>query len=183
MQNRDDTCCRVLALSPSASGFGYAVFEGPKEAIAFETKRIEEEKNKQTMRDVRTLIEAYRPDIVVVEDYMGEGSRKTKRVQSLIESIIGFAHSKNITTRGYSRAAIRGTFAEFGAFTKHEIAETIAREFPEFEPRLPSKRKCHRPESPRMDIFDAAALALTYYFFEEKNLPYSFFEGKKKQAE
>lgn len=168
MQNRDHTSIRVLALYPSASGFGYAVFEGPKEPIAFEIKRINEDKNKQAMRDVKTLIEAYKPDVVVLEDYTGEGSRKTKRVQYLIESIVGFAHMKGITTRCYSRAMIRGAFAEFGASTKQEIAETIAGEFPEFEPRLPAKRKVYLPEDPRMSIFDATALALTYYVFEEK---------------
>ena len=166
MDTRNDKLTRVLALYPSAFGFGYAVFEGEKEAIAFGVKVIETDKNKQSMRDMKTMIEAYRPDVIILEDYLGEGSRKCKRVQTLIESIIGFAHMKHFKTRCYSRAKMRGTFTEVGAFNKQEIAEAIVNEFPEFGPHLPPKRSIYKPESARMSMFDAAALALTYYFFE-----------------
>lgn len=168
MGRSNSTLTRILALYPSASGFGYAIFEGPREAVAFGVKVIETEKNKQSMRDMKTMIEAYRPDVVVLEDYLGEGSRKSKRVQVLIETIVSFAHTRKTTTRCYSRAQIRDTFSQYGAFTKQEIAETIASEFPEFEPHLPPKRSIYRPESARMSIFDAAALAMAYYFFESK---------------
>jgi len=169
MQYRNSNITRVLALYPSASGFGYAVFEGAKEAVSFGVKIIEADKNKQSMRDMKTMIEAYKPDVIVLEDYLGEGSRKSKRIQVLIESIAGFAHMKKITTRCYGRAKIRGAFAEVGAFTKPEIAETIATELPEFAPHIPPKRSIYRPESARMSIFDAAALAMTYYFWERKS--------------
>ncbi len=61
---------------------------------------------------------------------------------------------------------LRGTFTDVGAFNKQEIAEAIVSEFPEFGPHLPPKRSIYKPESARMSMFDAAALALTYYFFE-----------------
>ncbi len=168
MERRKNHLTRVLALYPSASGFGYAVFEGPREPIAYGVKVIETDKSKQSMRDMKTMIEAYRPDFVILEDYLGEGSRKSKRVQILIETIISFVHMKGVKTRCYSRSKIRGTFLKYDAFTKQEIAEAIAREFPEFEPQLPPKRSIYRPESARMSIFDATALAMTHYFFESE---------------
>lgn len=73
---------------------------------------------------------------------------------------------KKITTRCYSRAKMRGAFADVGAYTKEEIASAIAVRFPEFEPHLPPKRSIYRPEVARMSMFDAAALARAYYFFE-----------------
>lgn len=168
MENNNREITRVLALYPSASGFGYAVFEGAHEAISYGVKVIETDKNKQSMRDMKTMIEAYRPDVLVMEDYLGEGSRKSKRIQYLIESITAFAHAKKIKTRFYSRAQIRGAFAEAGAFNKQSIAVALVSEFPEFGPHLPPKRSIYRPESARMSIFDAAALAKSYYFFESK---------------
>ena len=51
--------------------------------------------------------------------------------------------------------------------TKREIAEAIVREFPELEPRLPPVRKIWMSEDVRMSIFDAAALAIT--FFDKKS--------------
>ena len=168
MESRKNNLTRVLALYPSASGFGYSVFEGAREPIAYGVKVIETEKNKQSMRDMKTMIEAYRPDFVILEDYTGEGSRKSKRVELLIETIVSFAHSKGVKTRCYSRAQIRGTFSQYGAFTKQEIAEAIAREFPEFEPHVPPKRSIYRPESARMSIFDATAFVMTHYFFQSE---------------
>ncbi len=123
MERRKNNLTRVLALYPSASGFGYAVFEGEREPIAYGVKVIETEKNKQSMRDMKTMIEAYKPEFVIVEDYLGEGSRKSKRVQVLIETIVSFAHVKGVETRCYSRAQIRGTFLKHNAINKQEIAD------------------------------------------------------------
>ena len=77
---------------------------------------------------------------------------------------------KGVKTRCYSRSKVRGTFLKHGAFTKQEIAEVITREFPEFEPHLPPKRSIYRPESARMSIFDATALAMTHYFFKSEKV-------------
>jgi hypothetical protein len=48
--------------------------------------------------------------------------------------------------------------------TKHVVAEVIAQRFPEeLGFRLPPKRRAWMSEDSRIDIFDAAALALAYF--------------------
>lgn len=76
------------------------------------------------------------------------------------------AEETEVPAYRYSRNAIRDAFAEHGVRTKYEIAEHIAAEFPELAPRLPPPRKCWLPEDPRMGIFDAASLAVTYFATE-----------------
>ena len=46
---------------------------------------------------------------------------------------------------------------------KREIAQSIAREFPELEPRLPPVRRIWMSEDARMNIFDAVALGMTFF--------------------
>ena len=50
------------------------------------------------------------------------------------------------------------------ATMKQEIAIAIAEHFPELAPRLPRSRKPWMSEDYRMSIFDAVALALTFFF-------------------
>ena len=61
---------------------------------------------------------------------------------------------------------IRTFFSEYDAITKYQIATTIAQWLPEFEPRLPPFRKPWMSEDYRMSIFDAVALALTFFYFD-----------------
>ena len=51
---------------------------------------------------------------------------------------------------------------------KQEIAIAIAERFPELAPRLPRSRKPWMSEDYRMSIFDAVALALTFFFHFNK---------------
>ena len=63
----------------------------------------------------------------------------------------------------YSRTRVRELFASHGATTKHAIAEIIAKHVPAFERYLPPPRKLWMSEDSRMSLFDAAALALTFF--------------------
>jgi hypothetical protein len=155
----------VCAIHPSTKGFGYAVFEGPGTLVDWGVRAIRKrQKNLSSLTKVRDLLTFYRPDVLVLEDYQGRGSRRAKRIQALINLIAAHAAEKRMTTASYSRADMR---ASFGLTTKREIAEAIVREFPELEARLPPVRKIWMSEDARMNIFDAAAFAIT--FFESKD--------------
>lgn len=54
-------------------------------------------------------------------------------------------------------------FFEEGAANKHQIATAVVQKFPELAPRLPPDRKPWMSEDPRMAMFNAVALALTYF--------------------
>jgi RNase H-fold protein (predicted Holliday junction resolvase) len=168
MYRPDPEVQRTLALYPSANAIGFSVFEGSLSPIDFGMRVVKEQKNKKSLQYIHALLIEYTPDIVVVDDYMDEGCRRSERTELLIETIVGIAHGKTITTRVYSRLQIRECFARFGAVNKDEIAHEIAKQFPEFAPRLPQKRKPARAEDPRMAIFDATALIFAYQFFEKK---------------
>jgi hypothetical protein len=151
----------VLAAFPSARGFGYAVFEGPSSLIDWGVKGVHgTQKNRESLQKMRELLTFYRPDVVVLEDYEGHGSRRARRIEILINLITAHAHGEGMRTVSFSRADMRVCF---GLTSKREIAEAIVRDFPELEPRLPPVRKIWMSEDRRMNIFDAVALAMTFF--------------------
>jgi Holliday junction resolvasome RuvABC endonuclease subunit len=154
----------VLAVFPSTRGFGYVVFEGPKSLVDWGVKAVRSgQKNLESLKRVRQLLAFYRPDVLVLEDYEGSGSRRTKRIQTLINLMAALAAEEGIATAFFSRAEVRACFSPTGSTTKRQIAEAIIREFPELEPRLPPVRKIWMSEDCRMNIFDAAALGITFF--------------------
>ena len=160
----------VLAVFPSRNGFGFAIFRGPWTVLGYGTRGFKAGKNKNThsLEKVAELIEIYRPDVVVLEDYRGEGSRRYERTEHLIRDIGGLARRKRISTSSYSRSMIRQCFSEFGAWTKQEIAEAIGDALPEFKLLVPRPLKIWEKEHARMQVFDAISLIFTYLYFHTK---------------
>jgi hypothetical protein len=155
----------VFAVFPSTRGFGYAVFEGPVSLVDWGVKGVRSiQKNAESLRRIRELLAFYRPDVLVLENCQGRGSRRAKRIQTLINLMTAHATEVGMATASFSRAQVRACFSSTaGSTTKRQIAESIAREFPELEPRLPPVRKIWMSEDSRMSIFDAAALGITYF--------------------
>jgi hypothetical protein len=160
----------VLCIYPSAKGFGFAVFEGSRSLVDWGVKGVHgAKKNAQSLRKMRELLAFYRPDMLITEDYKGAGSRRGSRIRELIDAITDLAAKEGVASRSFSRAEVRDCF---GLTAKRAIAQAIAQEFPELEPRLPPVRKIWMSEDARMNIFDAVGLGMT--FFHTK--------GKKKRA-
>ena len=157
-----DIC--VLAIDPSTRGFGFAILEGPNRLIDWGVKETKTDKKRRTLKQIDDLIAVYLPSVIVVEDYAGKGSRRCRRIERLINDISKLASKRQIKVRSFSRARVKQTFAECGASNKQEIAIVIANRFPELVPRLPRFRKPWMSEDYRMSIFDAVALALTFFF-------------------
>ncbi len=154
---------RVLAIGPCVQGIGFIVFNGPRLPIDWGIKWTRSEKNAKGLAKVAELIDRYQPDVVVFEDHRGEGSRRAKRIEDLLDAIAVLVRRQDIETACHSRRHVRRRFAAAGAATKFRIAKSIAKELPELAPRLPAERKIWLPEHANMSIFDAASLALTYY--------------------
>jgi Holliday junction resolvasome RuvABC endonuclease subunit len=159
---------RVLAIDPSTRGFGYAVFEGPDQLIDWGVKETKTEKNKSALKHVAELLDRYQPSVIVVEDYAAKGSRRCPRIQKLINDTSKLASKRKVKVRSFSRAKVKQAFFESGARNKYEIAAAIGKRFPELAPRLPRFRKPWMSEDYRMSIFDAVALALTFFEFKNK---------------
>lgn len=161
MNHKRSGAALVLAIFPSTRGFGYAVLEGPTSLLDWGVKGARGgRKNAQSLQRVRELFAFYRPDVLVLEDYEGQGSRRAKRIQQLIDAVAALAEKEKVVTAFFSRVEVRTCF---GLTTKRQIAEAVARNFPELEPRLPPVRRIWMSEDVRMNIFDAAALAMTFF--------------------
>jgi Holliday junction resolvasome RuvABC endonuclease subunit len=153
----------ILAVFPSARGFGYVVFEGSHSLIDWGTRHNTADKNAGVLEKIEELLEFYGPDTLVLEDYRGDLSRRTRRIEQLIDAAAKLAQHKRVDHRTYCRGEIRRSFAPYGAVNKYQIAQVIAKKFPELGHHLPPPRKIWMNEDPRMSIFDAAALALTFF--------------------
>src|SRR5207253_3063921 len=162
MSNAYTKDIRVLAIDPSTRGFGFAILEGPNRLIDWGVRETKKNKNAKSLKLVVDLIDRYQPNVIVVEDYEGKGSRRCRRVRELIEDISKLAAKRKIKVKSFSRAKVKQAFIESGALNKYEIASAIAKRFPELAPRLPRFRKPWMSEDYRMSIFDAVALGLTF---------------------
>jgi ribosomal protein L17 len=154
---------RVLAIAPSTTGFGFIVFEGPELPLDWGVRFAHGDKNARCLARAAELLARYKPDILVLEDHAAPGSRRSQRVQALIDELETLARKQRVATRRYARSNIRGRFGASGATNKHEIAQAIATVYPQLRRFVPPKRKIWLPEHYRMAIFDAASLALTHY--------------------
>lgn len=159
---------RVLAIDPSTRGFGFAVLEGQDRLIDWGVKETKVNKDRKSLRLIEDLIERYQPSLIVVEDYDGEGSRRCLRIQRLITDISKLSLKRKIKVRSFSRAEVKQAFCESRALNKRDIAMAIAKRFPELTPRLPPVRKPWMSEDYRMSIFDAVALGVACFHFENK---------------
>src|SRR5262245_55669394 len=74
---------RIFALDPTTKGFGYAVLETPFRLVDWGLAYVSGEKESGALARFETLLDQFRPDIVVLEDPTAPGSRRRPRVQKL----------------------------------------------------------------------------------------------------
>jgi hypothetical protein len=107
----------------------------------------------------------YNPQVMVFEDTATKGSRRCPRIQVLTKRLVAVAESRTIKVKLFSQTQVRRVFLGDDRGTKHALAKIIVQRFPEeLGFRLPPKRRAWMSEDSRMDIFDAVALALAYFY-------------------
>lgn len=156
----------VLAIYPNVSGLCFAVFEGNGRAIDWGIKTARQRKQTTLLLQAVRLIDAFSPAIVIlpVRWAMTKGAGRLQRLTAEIEHL---ARGAGASVHAYSRSDIQTHFADYGATSKDAIARVITRLMPEFEQHLPPIRKIWMSEDYRMGVFDALALALTFYRMRE----------------
>lgn len=157
---------RVVSLDPTSKGVAYAVLEGSSQLIDWGMKRATpgDSKNAACLKLIEELITFFQPQLIVIEDATGKGSRRCLRVQELlteVAEVAELAKRNKITCRKVSRHNIHKVFAQYGAQTKYQIVQVLVQRFPELALYQPRLRKPWMSEDERMNIFDAVALALT----------------------
>lgn len=166
MKERDSPA-RVLAIDPTSRGFGFVILEGPRLVVDWGVKTgraTSIEREQQLLARIDDLIRHYRPQIIVLEKVGDSGSRRGGRVRLLIGAIGNMAAWQGIAVRRISISRVRRVFSTFGAQSKHDIACVVVMHLPEIAVRVPRRRKPWMGEDYRMAVFDAAALALTYFY-------------------
>lgn len=156
----------VLAIFANGRGFGLAVMKNALSLIDayMVSLKYRPVANKHLLEKLKEKIDYYKPDVVILEEPTGYGSRKGKRVHKFIDSIREHTRSVGLKVFSYSRNDIRFVFSNFNASTKFEIANVICENIPTLEKRRPEKRKYYQSEQYAMSIFDAVSLGITHYY-------------------
>lgn len=154
----------VLSIYATSRGFAFVLFEGPESPFDWGVREINNpSRNKKCLGAIAELIDRNQPSHIVIEDTGDSLSRRNVRVQHLYQAIVVLANRNFIEVHRVSKSAIRECFASVDAETKYEIAQAIAMRIPAFAIRIPPVRKPWMSQDSRQSLFDAVALALTYY--------------------
>ncbi len=154
----------VLSIYPFTRGFAFVLFEGPESPFEWGVKEIKEKhKNTKTLDEIKKLIDRYRPEVLVIEDLTNGESRRTSRIRKLYRMLAHLAAAEYVDLHRCKKSQIKECFGFAGASNKHEIAKAIAIQIPAFAHRIPPFRKPWMSEDSRQNLFDAAALGITYY--------------------
>ena len=155
---------RVLAVSFSSRGFGYAVIEGENTLLDFGKKRINGNKTTGSLAGVEKVIARSQPDILVLQDVnRAKGTRRVPRIKALHKKAAALANGRQIKVVTVTGRELRSRLLGNEDGTRQEMAGLLARQFPdELASRLPPKREAWMNADFRMDIFDAVGLAVVF---------------------
>jgi hypothetical protein len=163
-----------MSVFPNARGIAHVVFEGPSSPVDWGICDPRGDRRKhQAIRLIATRIERYSPDILILRDREGNQPRRIWRYAALVDALEKLAKRKGILIAHYSRDEVRQSFGSLGSPTRYAIVQAIAKQIPTFETYVPPIRKIWKAEDRRMGMFDAAALALTFYRTQNADDPKS----------
>lgn len=153
---------RVLAVDPTARGFGYVVLEGQERLLDWGVTFTTRDKNSASLLRITALIRRYDPDVVVIEDHASRACRRRPRARQLLREIARLSSSHMVVIEKVSMRTVRRAFSEIGVVSKYTVAVALASRYEQLAHLLPSRRKPWKSEPERMGIFDAAAFAVAY---------------------
>jgi len=157
----------VLAVHPTTRGFGWVLFEGSMSAVDWGIASSKRASNARLLARFERLLRRYEPAALVLEEFEGQ-TRKVDRIQRLCRGMVHLAACAGMETPAYHRRVIRTVFASVGASTRYEIAQAIAQRIDALSHRMPRCRRVWEKPDHRQSLFDAAALAVTYFAFNER---------------
>jgi hypothetical protein len=153
----------VLAVQPTARGFGWVLFEGNMVPVDWGVARPKRDLSQWCMRRFQKLFREFEPATLVLERFDKESSQRGDRIRTLAKTMKGFAESHDAVTRMYSREEVGQAVLRNADATRHDIALAAGLRFPILQRELPQKREVWEPEHDRRCLFDAAALGITHY--------------------
>jgi Holliday junction resolvasome RuvABC endonuclease subunit len=161
--NKSASKIRILAIAPTARGFGYSVMEN-NAMLECGYKGVRGNKNQKAIFKIEKLITRFLPEVVVLQDVNAKGCRRAPRIRALHRQIVQLAEKQKCKVQLYSGKRLREALLGNAKGTKHEMAEQLAHKYPdELAAKLPPKRRAWENEDGRMDMFDAVELAVVYW--------------------
>ena len=154
---------RILAIAPTARGFGYCVMEDGA-ILECGYKGAKKNKNVKSVSKIEKLMKHFLPSGLVLQDVYAEGCYRAPRIKALHRKIVGLAANHKCKVKLFSGNQLRDALLGDVKGTKHEMAELLARKYPvELAGKLPPKRRPWENEDGRMDMFDAVGLAMVFW--------------------
>lgn len=153
---------RILAIDPSTKGFGFLVLEANGRPVDWGIKELSgkgKRVDKELVRRLEPLIARYQPVLIALEDCR-DGVRGDRALR-MIDTIAGHVALLDRRRELLSRDEVRAILGLHETATKHDVAVKVAECLPALRGYLPAKRKLGDSEPEGMNIFDAAALALS----------------------
>lgn len=153
---------RILAIEVRGRAFGFAFVDGPEALLDCGVKAFRGGVNAVRVppgAKIANLLGEYVPEVILIRVAKRAEGKPVAREVSKAITRYGSAEVRPTTLE-----TVRRFFAPAGrARNKHERAVIVAQQFPEIAWRLPPKRKPWQREDQREVLFDAVALALTYF--------------------
>lgn len=163
---------RILALHPVTGGVAYVAFDAPLVPHRWGVAEVRgRRKNAKSLAAAAKLIDQLQPNVVVLANRNGSHDRTIPRVRRLHRLIVNYVEGQAIEVRCFDKSDIHDCFRDVGAVTRYEIAQSIAARIDVLKYRLPPVPTPWRSQTERLGLFDAAALAMTYYCRASKDEP------------
>lgn len=151
----------TLALDPGTRDFGYAVLAG-KHLLDAGTKTFRftprKDRHRAALAAVRTWIERFDPDVVVLERTPGNGQPTFRALRKLEKAIRRLARSSGLPCASYSAQTVRKALLGNGWGSKRDAAVATAARYPVLRIYLRQTRRWK--ETFFFNTTDAVALGL-----------------------
>ena len=164
----------ILAIDLRHRRFGYAVYEGHRilrDSGLRVYRAVGDAEVAMASKRLAVLLKSFSPSAIVVKRERWDRAQTNPHIKSLAKEMMRVASAHSVPIFLLEQDAVRKTFNNMGCETRDDIAAALARIFPELHWRLPPKRRPWQSEHPRMAMFDAIALGLTYWQHPSIKLP------------
>lgn len=154
----------VVAIDPTPRGITYVFFENGE--LLDSGQRSTDPEDRAILTTVDEILDGCAADVLVLEDPEIESSRRHPRMRHLLRAITTHVRKRGIPVVQIARQDVSAAWAAKGFTTKEARASAIAERLPGLAPFVPPPRKYPDSEDARVNLFDAASLALALFDLE-----------------
>lgn len=151
----------VVAIDPTPRGITYVFFENGELLDCSQRSTPPEER--AILAAVDEILDGCAADVLVLEDPDVRSARRHPRMRHVLRVITTHVRKRGIPVVQVAREDVRRAWASKGITTKEAMAAAIAERLPGLTPFVPPRRKYPASEDARVNLFDAASLALTLF--------------------